>query len=37
MQVIALPDPAMDRSRYRDADLVVAGFDEIAPVDIGLV
>lgn len=37
MQVIALPDPAMDRDRYRDADLVVAGFDEIAPVDIGLI
>jgi pseudouridine-5'-monophosphatase len=25
MRVVAAPDPAMDRSRYRDADLVVEG------------
>jgi pseudouridine-5'-monophosphatase len=29
MQVIALPDPAMDRARYLGADAVVAGFAEL--------
>ena len=29
MQVIALPDPAMDRSRYAAADLVIGGFAEL--------
>jgi pseudouridine-5'-monophosphatase len=29
MQVIALPDPAMDRDRYATADAVVAGFAEL--------
>jgi pseudouridine-5'-monophosphatase len=29
MQVIALPDPAMDRARYASADAVVAGFAEL--------
>jgi pseudouridine-5'-monophosphatase len=29
MQVIALPDPAMDRARYARADAVVAGFAEL--------
>lgn len=29
MQVIALPDPAMDRARYAAADLVVAGFADL--------
>jgi pseudouridine-5'-monophosphatase len=29
MQVVALPDPAMDRARYAGADLVVTGFDEL--------
>src|SRR5262245_7455767 len=29
MQVIALPDPAMDRGRYTGADAVVAGFGEL--------
>jgi len=32
MQVIAVPDPAMDRARYADADLVVAS---LADVDVG--
>jgi len=36
MQVIALPDPAMDRSRYVDADLVIGGYDELDPADIGV-
>ncbi len=30
MQVIALPDPAMDRSRYGAADLVLVGFAEMS-------
>ena len=29
-QVIALPDPAMDRARYAPADAIVAGFGELA-------
>jgi pseudouridine 5'-phosphatase len=29
MQVIALPDPAMDRARYAAADAVVAGFADL--------
>ncbi len=36
MQVIALPDPAMDREPYREADLVVASFDELTPIDLGI-
>jgi pseudouridine 5'-phosphatase len=32
MQVIALPDPAMDRARYTTADAVVAGFADL-PLD----
>jgi pseudouridine-5'-monophosphatase len=36
MQVVALPDPAMDRARYADADLVVAGFDEVTLGDLAL-
>jgi pseudouridine-5'-monophosphatase len=36
MQVIALPDPAMDKSRYAEADLVISGYDELTPADIGL-
>ena len=35
MQVVALPDPAMDRSRYRDVTWLVDSFDEISPADIG--
>jgi len=34
MQVIAVPDPAMDRTRFGDADLVVASLSEIAPADL---
>jgi pseudouridine-5'-monophosphatase len=36
MQVVALPDPAMDRRRYGEADLVIGGYDELTPADIGL-
>jgi pseudouridine-5'-monophosphatase len=36
MQVVALPDPAMDRARYRDAHLVVSGFAELTLAALGL-
>ena len=35
MQVIALPDPAMDRARYTNADVVVAGFAALPPDALG--
>jgi len=35
MQVIALPDPAMDRARYTAADAIVAGFAELNPDFLG--
>ena len=35
MQVIALPDPAMDRARYARADAVVAGFADLTPDALG--
>ena len=35
MQVIAVPDPAMDRARYADADVVVASLAEIDPARLG--
>jgi len=35
MQVIALPDPAMDRARYAAADAVVEGFAELHPDLLG--
>ena len=35
MEVVALPDPAMDRSRYRDVTWLVDSFDEITPADLG--
>ena len=31
MRVIALPDPAMDRARYAQADVVVGSFAELTP------
>ncbi len=36
MQVIAVPDPGMDRARYGDADLVVDALTALAPADLGL-
>jgi len=36
MQVIALPDPAMDRARYTRADAVVTGFADLTPELLGL-
>jgi len=35
MQVVALPDPAMDRGRYAGADAVVAGFGELTVDGLG--
>jgi hypothetical protein len=35
MQVIALPDPAMDRARYSTADGVVAGFADLTLDGLG--
>ena len=35
MQVIALPDPAMERARYARADAVVTGFAELTPALCG--
>ncbi|HYC54931.1 MAG TPA: HAD-IA family hydrolase [Candidatus Binatia bacterium] len=36
MQVIALPDPGMDRAPYAGADLVIDSFRDITPADLGL-
>lgn len=36
MQVVALPDPAMDASRYTEAHVVVRSYGEIVPADLGL-
>ncbi len=36
MQVVALPDPAMDRARYAGADAVLTGFAELPPDAFGL-
>ena len=35
MQVVALPDPAMDRARYATADVVVAGFADLTLDQLG--
>jgi pseudouridine-5'-monophosphatase len=35
MQVVALPDAGMDRSRYSAAQLVIGSFREITPEDLG--
>lgn len=36
MQVVALPDPAMDRAKYEAADLIVAGFEDLTLADLGV-
>jgi len=36
MQVVAVPDPAMDRARYGEADLVLDSLDELEPECFGL-
>jgi hypothetical protein len=33
MQVVALPDPAMDRARYHGAHLVLGGFAELPSLE----
>jgi len=34
MQVVAVPDPGMDRARFASADLVIASIAELAPDDL---
>ena len=34
MQVVAMPDPAMERARYAGAHVIVGGFDEVALLPI---
>ena len=36
MQVVALPDPQMDRAPYAAADLIIESFTNITPDDLGL-
>lgn len=36
MQVLAVPDPGMDRSRFADADVVVASLADVTPGALGL-
>jgi pseudouridine-5'-monophosphatase len=36
MQVVALPDPAMDRARYRNADVVASCFADLSLAALGL-
>ena len=35
MQAIAVPDPAMDHSRFDDADLILGSLTELSPGDLG--
>ena len=35
MQVIAVPDPAMDRAKFTDADFVIDDFRALLPEDLG--
>jgi pseudouridine-5'-monophosphatase len=35
MQVVAMPDPAVDARRFAHATVVVQGFDELSPADFG--
>ncbi len=36
MQVLAVPDPGMDRARFADADLVAGSLAEVTPAALGL-
>lgn len=36
MQAIAVPDPAMDDSRFADADLILRSLIELSPGDLGI-
>ncbi|MCC6763223.1 MAG: HAD-IA family hydrolase [Deltaproteobacteria bacterium] len=36
MQVLVVPDPGMDRERYRDAELVVESLADVTPAMLGL-
>jgi pseudouridine-5'-monophosphatase len=35
MQVVAIPDDGMDRSRYLDAELVIRAYRDLSPEDLG--
>jgi pseudouridine 5'-phosphatase len=35
MQVVAVPDPAMDRTRYGDADVVLGSLRDVTAADLG--
>jgi hypothetical protein len=35
MRVVALPDPAMDRTRYAGAQVIASGFSELALEALG--
>ena len=36
MQVVAVPDPAMERARFDTADMIIENFDDLEPGDLGL-
>jgi hypothetical protein len=36
MQVVAVPDPEMDRARFGDADLVIDSLADVTPATFGL-
>ena len=36
MQIVALPDPAMDRAKYDAANVIADGFDDLTLADLGL-
>lgn len=36
MQVVAIPDDGMDRSRYTAAELVIGAYSDLSPQDLGL-
>jgi pseudouridine-5'-monophosphatase len=35
MQIVAVPDAQMDRTKFADADLVIDDFSELTPEDVG--
>jgi pseudouridine-5'-monophosphatase len=35
MQVVALPDAHLDRARFSRAQLVIGGYEELRPEDLG--
>jgi beta-phosphoglucomutase-like phosphatase (HAD superfamily) len=35
MRVVAVPDPHMDRARYREADFIIGSFEQCSLSDLG--